>query len=405
LVEFETSDGAEHWCETGHIGYVLRGALSISFDGNVIGFKAGDGLFIPPGAATKHRSVQIAAGTQLLMVEDILMNAATPQEQILGIVNNHWQSCCVGAAAQLELADLLADGPLHVDVLAERTQTHAPSLYRMLRALESTAIFTQTSHGVFGNTPASDCLRRHRVGSNWAWIRFTLCSGAPVFEGWRGLMLSLKNGRGGFEQLTGENGWEHMQSRPETYTIFNQAMRDLSSAISPAVAAAFDWSRYPVVADIGGGIGSQLSSILDAHPSCRGILFDLPNVVAEAPADARIERVGGDFFKGIPVQADAYVLRWLLHDWSDEESARILSTLKKVVAPNARVMLVESVVPETPAFDAGKWMDLNMLVMTNGGRERTAAEFGALLDQGGFELERIVATPSPLSILVGKLRA
>src|SRR5688572_14169075 len=121
------------------------------------------------------------------------MSAVSPQEQILGIVNNHWQSCAVGAAAQLELADLLADGPLHVDILAERTKMHGPSLYRMLRALESTGIFTQTSPAVFANTPASDCLRRNKAGSNWAWIRFTLCSGAPVFEGWRGLMLSLKN--------------------------------------------------------------------------------------------------------------------------------------------------------------------------------------------------------------------
>ena len=87
------------------------------------------------------------------------MSAPTPQEQILGIVTNHWQSCSVGAAAQLEIADLLADGPLHVDILAERTKTHAPNLYRMLRALESTGIFTQTSPRVFGNTPASDCLR------------------------------------------------------------------------------------------------------------------------------------------------------------------------------------------------------------------------------------------------------
>jgi len=214
----------------------------------------------------------------------------------------------------------------------------------------------------------------------------------------------LKNGRPGFEQLTGENGWEHLQSNPETYTVCNQAMRDLSTGISPAVAAAFDWSRYPVIADIGGGIGSQLSSILDAHPSCRGILFDQPPVVAEAPDDSRIERVGGDFFKEIPVQADAYVLRWLLHDWSDEESVVILKNLKKVASANARVMLVESVVPETPEFDMGKWMDLNMLVMATG-KERTAREFRVLLDQAGFDLESIVATPSPLCIVIGKPRA
>jgi hypothetical protein len=329
------------------------------------------------------------------------MNAATPQEQILGIVNNHWQSCCVGAAAQLELADLLADGPLHVDSLAEQTKTHGPSLYRMLRALESTGIFTQTAPRVFGNTPASECLRRNVAGSNWAWIRFTLCSGAPVFEGWRGLVLALKNGRTGFEQVTGQNAWQHMQSNPETYTLFNEAMRDLSASISPAVAVAFDWGRFPVISDIGGGIGSQLTSILDAHPSCRGVLFDQPAVVAEAPDHGRIERIGGDFFKEVPVQADAYVMRWILHDWSDEESVGLLANVRKVTKPNARLMVVESVIPETPEFDMGKWMDLNMMVMATG-RERTAAEFRDLLARAGFALERIVPTGSPLSIVVGK---
>ena len=329
------------------------------------------------------------------------MSTATPEEQILGIVTNHWQSCCVGAAAQLELADVLADGPLHIDVLAERTDTHGPSLYRMLRALESTGIFTQTSPGVFGNTPASECLRRKLPDSNWAWVRITLCAGAPVFEGWRGLMLSLKNGRPGFDQVTGQSIWEHMQSKPQTYTIFNEAMRDLSASISPAVAEAFDWSRYPVIADIGGGIGSQLSSILDSHPSCQGILFDLPEVVAEAPDDGRVERVGGDFFEEVSVQADAYVMRWILHDWSDEESIALLSNVRKIAKPGARLMVVESVIPETPEFDMGKWMDLNMMVMA-AGQERTAAEFRDLLQQAGFALEEIVPTASPLSIVVAR---
>jgi len=329
------------------------------------------------------------------------MSAPTPQEQILGIVNNHWQSCCVGAAAQLELADLLADGPLHVDVLAERTKTHAPSLYRMLRALESTGIFTQPSPHVFANTPASECLRRRLAGSNWAWIRFTLSAGAPVFEGWRGLMQSLQNGRPGFDQVTGQNAWEHMQTNPQTQTIFNQAMRDLSASISPAVATSFDWSRFPIIADIGGGIGSQLSCILDTHPSCRGILFDQPAVVAEAPEHGRMERVGGDFFEEVAVLADAYVMRWVLHDWSDEESVGLLTNVRSVAANESRLMVVESVIPETPEFDMGKWMDLNMMVMATG-RERTAAEFRDLFERAGFALEQIVPTPSPLSIVIGK---
>ena len=109
------------------------------------------------------------------------------EEQVLGIVTNHWQAHGVGLAAKLELADHLADGPLAVEELAKRSRTHAPSLYRMLRALESTGIFASTENGSFENTPASDCLRRNKPGSNWAWVRFTLCPGAPVYEGWRGL--------------------------------------------------------------------------------------------------------------------------------------------------------------------------------------------------------------------------
>jgi hypothetical protein len=309
-------------------------------------------------------------------------------------------SCCVGAAAQLELADLLADGPLHVDILAERTKTHAPNLYRMLRTLESTGIFTQTSPHVFANTSESECRRRNMPGSNWAWIRFTLCAGAPVFEGWRGLMPSLQNGRPGFDQVTGQSAWEHLQSNPQMQTIFNQAMRHLSASISPAVAASFDWSRFPIIADIGGGIGSQLSSILDAHPSCRGILFDQPAVVADAP-DSRIARVGGDFFKNVPVQANAYVMRWILHDWSDEESVTLLTNVRRAATSDAFLMVVESVITETPEFDMGKWMDLNMMAMTTG-RERTAAEFRELFGRAGFALDQIVSTPSPLSIVVGK---
>ncbi|HBQ93442.1 MAG TPA: methyltransferase, partial [Erythrobacter sp.] len=176
------------------------------------------------------------------------------EEQVLGIVTNHWQAHGVGLAAKLELADHLADGPLAVEELAKRSRTHAPSLYRMLRALESTGIFASTENGSFENTPASDCLRRNKPGSNWAWVRFTLCPGAPVYEGWRGLPLAVETGEPGFDQLHGKSNWENMEANPEAYSIFNLAMRDLAATIGPAVASAIDWSRYNVIADIGGGI-------------------------------------------------------------------------------------------------------------------------------------------------------
>lgn len=333
-----------------------------------------------------------------------LMNTPTPQERILGIVNNHWESCAVGAAAQLELADLLSNGPMDIDLLAKRTKTHAPSLFRMLRALESTGIFRQVSPRVFANTPMSECLRRNAQGSQWAWIRIALCSDAPILDGWRGLLQALQNGQPGFDQLRGQNAWEYLQGDAQMATIFNQAMRDLSASITPAVTASYDWSQFGTIGDIAGGIGTQLLSILESHPSCRGILFDQPQVITEAPPHSRMERIGGDLFVDIPVSADAYLLRWVLHDWSDEKAVAILENVRKAAKPDSRVLLVESVIPDTPEFDMGKWMDMNMLVMA-GGRERTAAEFGELYDQAGFNLEEITPTPSPLSIIVGRPRA
>jgi len=172
--------------------------------------------------------------------------------------------------------------------------------------------------------------------------------------------------------------------------------------MTPAVTASYDWSQFPVIADIGGGIGAQLSNVLDAYPSCRGILFDQPQVV-EQSQHSRMELVGGDFFVEIPIQANAYLLRWIIHDWDDDKAITILENVRKAARPGARLLLVESVIPETAEFDMSKWMDMNMLVMA-GGRERTAAEFRELYNQAGFELEQIVPTPSALSIVVGKLR-
>lgn len=331
------------------------------------------------------------------------MSSPSPQEHIQGIVNNYWQACAVGVATQLELADLLDNGPLHLDVLAQRTKTHAPSLFRMLRALESTGIFTQVSPQVFANTPASACLRRSAPGSQWAWVRICLCADSFVYEGWSGLMLAVQNGQPGFDQVRGMNGWKYLQANPEWGTHFNVAMRDVSALVTPAITASYNWSQFPVIADIAGGIGTQLADILDAHPSCRGILFDQPQVIAQALPQSRMEKVHGDFFTEIPVEADAYILRWIIHDWAEPQALAILANIKKAAKPDSELILLESVIPETPDFHPGKWMDVNMLVMV-GGRERTASEFRALYHEAGFELDEIVPTPSPLSIITGKLR-
>ena len=187
----------------------------------------------------------------------------------------------------------------------------------------------------------------------------------------------MKTGAVAFEKLHGYSWIEFLRRNSQKLAIFNEAMRSLSAAITPAVTASCDWSRFPVIADIAGGIGTQLVSILDAHPSCRGILFDLPQMIAQAIPHERIEHIAGDFFSSVPGGADAYLLRWIIHDWAEPQALAILRNIRKAMKPEARLVVVESVVPDTPGFDLGKWMDVSMLVMT-GGRERTAAEYAQL---------------------------
>jgi hypothetical protein len=324
-----------------------------------------------------------------------------PHEQILAITAGFWQSRALAVAAELELADLLAAGPLHTDVLASRTKTHSPSLFRLLRALETLGVFSQVSPFVFANTPVSECIRRDVPNTQWAWVRAQLSVGGGVYEGWAGLNTSIETGDTAFEEVLGCGFWEYYRRNPKAGVIFNEAMRLIGKHNSPEVARAYDWSRFPVIADIGGGIGSLMIDILSAYPSCRAILYDQPKVVQQAISHERLELVGGDFFQSVPPGADAYILRWIIHDWSEAEALTLLGKVGEAMKPGARLLLLEELIPETPAVVPGKWIDLLMLAIT-GGRERTEKEYRELLSAAHFELEEVVPTAGPLSILIAK---
>jgi hypothetical protein len=328
----------------------------------------------------------------------------TPHEQILAITAGFWQSRALAVAAELELADLLAAGPLHIDAIASRTKTHAPSLFRLLRALESLGIFSQIAPMVFANTPASECLRQNVPNTQWAWVRAQLSVGGGVYEGWSGLGGSIKTGDTAFDQILGCSFWEYYRRNPEAGTIFSEAMRLIGKHNSPEVARAYDWSRFPVIADIGGGIGGLLVDILNAHPSCRGLLFDELNVVQQAISHERLKPIGGDFFQTVPARADAYILRWIIHDWPEVEAVALLGKVREAMKPGARLILLEELIPKTPELVAGKWIDVLMLAIT-GGRERTEKEYSELLWSASRELEEVVPTAGPLSILVAKAKA
>jgi hypothetical protein len=302
-------------------------------------------------------------------------------------------------AADLQLADLMAGGPVHVDVLAARTGTHAPSLFRLLRALASIGIFAQVSPSVFGNSPSSELLRQDVPGTLWPAARLqSLLTG----NAWAGLGASVRSGKPAFDEVHGQNLWSFMREHPDAGAAFDKSMRAFTTPMTPTVTAAYNWSRFPVIADIGGGIGTQLVSILEAHPDCRGVLFDLPEVLSGAIPQSRIERRPGNFFETVPTGADAYMLRMIIHDWPEPEALRILSNVRSAMTRESRLVLIEMVVPDTAAAATlGFWADLGMLVLC-GGRERTAAEYKALLGQAGFGVEEIVPTASPFSIIIGK---
>jgi O-methyltransferase/methyltransferase family protein len=324
-----------------------------------------------------------------------------PQEHILHIVLGFWQARALAVATELGLPDLLSDGPRHTEDLASQTRTKAPALFRLMRALESIGIFTQTSPGVFANTATSDCLRQGVPGSQWPFVVHALAKGSGPSEGWNELEYAVRTGVPSVEKVYGYDFWELLRGNSRASAAMNGAMRSASVAMTPAVTAAFKWNRFGVIVDIGGGIGTQLASILDATPASRGILFDRPHLKAEAIAHDRLDFVAGDFFESVPTGADAYLLRFILHDWADPEAADILGSVRQAMKPTARLIVIESVVPDGPVFHFGKWTDLQMLVCL-GGRERTEAEYRVLLSGAAFELEDVIPTDSPLSLLVAK---
>jgi precorrin-6B methylase 2 len=223
---------------------------------------------------------------------------------------------------------------------------------------------------------------------------------------WTELLHAVRTGESAFKHVYGEPVFQWALKHPKETAIFQEAMTSISTVAAQAVVNTYDFSKAKTIVDVGGGHGFLLSSVLRANPNARGILFDMPEVVDGAKhtiagngLDGRCEIVGGDFFRAVPSGADVYMLKHIIHDWSDEDSTKILSHCAAGLAPNGRVLIIEAVLPPAgvPAF--GKIIDLEMLVMTDGGRERTEGEYGALLSRAGLKLSRVIPTQSPVAIV------
>ncbi|MCC6999024.1 MAG: methyltransferase [Deltaproteobacteria bacterium] len=330
--------------------------------------------------------------------------APPPPVVMMQMVMGRWVSQAIGAAAQVGLADRLPRGETRsADELAAAASAHGPSVYRLLRARASVGIFAEGPPGRFAHTPLSELLRDDTPGSLKPMALFMATP--EHVRAWIDIQHSVRTGECAFTHAHGKLPWDYLHDHPALGEIFNNAMTSFSAMAAGAVLQAYDFSGIGTLADVGGGHGFLLGSILASRPEMRGILFDLPQVVegagptlAKFGVEGRVTRQGGDFFAGAP-KADAYILKHILHDWSDADSVRILSSVRAAAGPSARVLIVELVVEPRPGPDLAKLMDLEMLVVTSGGRERTEPEWNAVLTQAGLRLARIVPTMSPHKIL------
>jgi len=314
-------------------------------------------------------------------------------------------SRAVYVVAELGIADLLAGGPLTAAQLARATQAHEPSLYRVLRLLASLGVLAEHDDRSFGLTVLGERLRSDVPASMRSFALLTDVSGLRPFEP---IIEIVKTGRTGHDIAYGMGPFEFLAAHPERSQKLQAALSERTAAFARSVAAGYDFSRMRTVADIGGGKGTLLAAVLRAHGHLRGILFDLPPVVAGAAevlraagvAD-RCDIVPGDFFQGVPDGADAYLLANVLHDWDDASSVRILGACRRSTADDGRVLVIERLIPDDPADAVPALLsDLNMLVIT-GGQERTNAEYDQLLAQAGLSLAQVRPVAPPYGVIEG----
>ncbi|MEW2357006.1 methyltransferase [Spirillospora sp. NPDC029432] len=317
---------------------------------------------------------------------------------LLDLAFGYMPAQVVYAAAELRVGDALARGPRGAEDLAKETGTHAPSLRRLLRALASLGIVTQLDADLFELAPPGAGLRSDHPDSVVGLLR--LYCGPEVWRSWGDLAETVRGGEPAWERLFGMSSFEFFDRDEELSKTFNSAMAEHTRNVAPAIIGGYDFRRFHMIADIGGGDGTLLAAILRAAPEARGVLFDLAGGLADAErtlGDAgvagRCEIVTGDFFESVPEGADAYVLKSVIHDWDDERAAAILSACRRAMRPDARVLIVDFVMPPvvTPENAPNVMSDINMMVVLKG-RERTEEEFRALLAAAG--LRTAAVTPA-----------
>jgi hypothetical protein len=309
----------------------------------------------------------------------------------------------VWATAHLKIADSLSQGPRTASDLAGELSLHAASLERLLRMLTGYGYFACDETGRFALTDMGALLRSDHPQSQRAYVDSIW--GGSHYEAFACLAEAIRTGKSAFELRYGALVFDWLPQHPEEAALFAQAMSATTAALEDAVVAAHDFGAFTRLVDVGGSHGSLAVRLLEAQPRATGLILDLPDVIeagrptwsASAVAD-RIAGEGGNFFERVPAGGDFYVLKFILHDWPDDECVRILGNVRAAMAPQGRIAVIDNVLPEELAPHLGWTTDILMLAMT-GGRERTAAEFDRLFADAGFERSRLTETPAGVGVV------
>jgi hypothetical protein len=313
-----------------------------------------------------------------------------------------WMARAIHVAVRLGLPDLLANRPKELSELALATVSDESTLHRLLRCLKDLGIIRETAPRCYSSTPLSKQLQRDGPDSLY-WLAMLYGEEWQLRAGER-LEDSIRTGASGMRQVFGTDPWTYLNQHPKAAELYNRALSGLGT-LNDQIASVYDFSEGAVVIDIGGGRGDFLARILARNPAVRGVLFDRNSVIASAGIVAnsacrdRISLVVGDFFESIPPNGDIYLMKQVLHDWDEPSALAILKNCRRVMKTNAKLLLAELIIPEMgQAALLGSLLDLHMLVV-HGGRERTKDEFVTLLRGSGYALQRVVATPTPISII------
>ncbi|WP_394833014.1 acetylserotonin O-methyltransferase [Pendulispora rubella] len=341
------------------------------------------------------------------MQEHARRDGLAPAVVLMQLITGKWVSQAISVAAELGVADQLKDGARSSDELAAAVGANEDALYRLLRALTNVGLFQEDAARRFQLTELGQYLRRDVHGNLNGYARFL--GEEHMWNAWGQLRHSVRTGEPAFDHVYGEPIFDYVAKAPDVAAVFQDAMTSISGAAGRAIAAAYDFGSVRKLVDVGGGHGFLLATILAANPRLKGVVFDVPHVVegarqllrAENLGD-RIEVVSGDFFDAVPQGGDAYIMKHIIHDWDDARSIAILRNCHRAMVPGGKLLVVDQVVPAPNEVDFAKLMDLEMLALTPGGRERTADEFRKIFAAAGFTLTRIVPTEAYLSVVEGQ---